>query len=1036
MILNVGLICTSSADILSYRNSILGQLEGNRRAIMVNGLLITEQPSFHEQSADFFSFSQVEKEHIQTKQEPHNQLLYAVLLKFFECEGRFPSSDITTEVSAHILTILAEQLNLPSNELEWPPSRTLNRFRARIRIFLGYREMSAADKTDLASWLSKNILPHAPDDTELFDAAVFFCRHHKIELFAKAAMERFLVSTARTFEEELFVNVAKILGVKTKEGLDQLTEDEPENDNEDEGIPINKRSPKKFILNSLKRNTSHLKKESIYYEIDKYSFLKDLQLPQELARAYPRKILLKYTARIKGTYPSHISSLSLEVRHSQLALFCLVKSQQSADILTDIVLKLLNRIQKRAERHVDKYVLSEIKKVKGKFDTLLTLAETLTKNPKGIIEEEVYPKVSETILVDIIKELHHRQKWYQNQVRVKALSFYNHGYRAILKDLLKALTFETDNTNYQELIRAVEWINKDPAERSTENRPYQEEVLKSWGNFFQRDSFEETSVSFDLKAYELAILEHFSTALFVKNIWVKGAYRYQNPLYETPADFDQKKDFYFEWLELPTSGDEFVKSLKEELEESLLMLNENLPTNNKVKLVNRKKGAIKVTPSSPQELPTNLHFLHNDISRLWPDLPMIDVIKEVDFRVGFSKNFKNVGFRNKISPETLQKRLLLCIYGLGSNVGLKRVASAHTGETYGDLRYVKNRYLESGAIRLAIQDVVNAILKERDPEIWGENIVGCAGDSKRFNVWVQNLFGAWHGRYRAHGLMVYTHIDTKSAPIYMQITRPGDSEVGAMLMGCLNHDTDMNLNKMYTDTHGQSCIGFALGRLIHTDLLPRIKGIHKQKLFVPSKSFKDKIPHLRLALASDPINFGKITNCYEEVVKHVAALKTKIVDADVLLKRLSAGNANHPVYQALMEIGKAQRTIFLCRYLSDESLRIQINEALNIVERFNGMLSFIFHGKQGEITTNDKEDQELSILALHLVLVCIIYMNTLIIQEVLSNPSRSYRLTKADLRALTPMIHGHINPHGIVILDMAKRLNLKQTLMQRQKVFK
>jgi hypothetical protein len=96
------------------------------------------------------------------------------------------------------------------------------------------------------------------------------------------------------------------------------------------------------------------------------------------------------------------------------------------------------------------------------------------------------------------------------------------------------------------------------------------------------------------------------------------------------------------------------------------------------------------------------------------------------------------------------------------------------------------------------------------------------------------------------------------------------------------------------------------------------------------------------------------------------------------------------------------------------------------------MMSFIFHGKQGEISTNDREDQEISILALHLVLVCIIYVNTLIIQEVLSNPSRTYTLTKPDLRAITPMIHAHINPHGIVILDMGKRLNLNPNLSQRR----
>lgn len=287
------------------------------------------------------------------------------------------------------------------------------------------------------------------------------------------------------------------------------------------------------------------------------------------------------------------------------------------------------------------------------------------------------------------------------------------------------------------------------------------------------------------------------------------------------------------------------------------------------------------------------------------------------------------------------------------------------------------------------------------------------------------MLGGWHGRHHSHGVMVYTHIDEKSAPIYMQITRHGDSEVGSMLTGCLRHDTEMDMSEIYTDTHGQSSIGFAFSHLLHFDLLPRIKGIHKQKLFASSRSFKEKLSHLKLALAGDVVNWSKMKNDYEEVVKYAAALKTRTVDAPVLLKRLSADNAKHPAYQALLEIGKAVRTIFLCRYLSDERLRIQINEILNVVERFNGMMDFIFHGKQGEISTNDKEDQEISILCLHLIQVCIAYMNTLMIQEVLSNPSRSYSLTQHDLRAINPMIHGHINPHGIVSLNMGQRLNLK-----------
>jgi hypothetical protein len=41
---------------------------------------------------------------------------------------------------------------------------------------------------------------------------------------------------------------------------------------------------------------------------------------------------------------------------------------------------------------------------------------------------------------------------------------------------------------------------------------------------------------------------------------------------------------------------------------------------------------------------------------------------------------------------------------------------------------------------------------------------------------------------------------------------------------------------------------------------------------------------------------------------------------------------------------------------------------------------------------------------------------------VLSEPSWAGELTAEDLRALTPLIYGHVNPYGIFRLDMNARL--------------
>jgi TnpA family transposase len=76
---------------------------------------------------------------------------------------------------------------------------------------------------------------------------------------------------------------------------------------------------------------------------------------------------------------------------------------------------------------------------------------------------------------------------------------------------------------------------------------------------------------------------------------------------------------------------------------------------------------------------------------------------------------------------------------------------------------------------------------------------------------------------------------------------------------------------------------------------------------------------------------------HDEVVKHLVALKMGIVEADVFVKRFSRDNYKHPVYKALCEIGKFAKTIFLCNYLENENLRIEINASLNVVERLNSV---------------------------------------------------------------------------------------------------
>jgi len=251
-----------------------------------------------------------------------------------------------------------------------------------------------------------------------------------------------------------------------------------------------------------------------------------------------------------------------------------------------------------------------------------------------------------------------------------------------------------------------------------------------------------------------------------------------------------------------------------------------------------------------------------------------------------------------------------------------------------------------------------------------------------------------------------------------------NSQVAAMIEGVLQHCTDMNIEKQYVDSHGQSEVAFAFCYLLGFDLLPRLKALASQKLYRPESGQPNDYSNLE-SILTKPINWELIRQQYDEMTKYATALRLGTAEAEAILKRFVRDNLQHPTYQALMELGRAIKTIFLCRYIHSEALRQEIQEGQNVVENWNGANGFIFYGKGGEIATNRLEDQELAVLSLHLLQSSLVYVNTLMIQQVLNEPAWYKKMTADDFRGLSPLIYNHINPYGIFELDMSQRLPLE-----------
>jgi TnpA family transposase len=307
-------------------------------------------------------------------------------------------------------------------------------------------------------------------------------------------------------------------------------------------------------------------------------------------------------------------------------------------------------------------------------------------------------------------------------------------------------------------------------------------------------------------------------------------------------------------------------------------------------------------------------------------------------------------------------------------------------------------------------------------ELWGEGTTTVASDSTHVRAYDQNIFTEWHSRYGGRGILIYWHIERGSMVVHSQTLRASASEVHAMIEGAVRHGTTMKVEGNYVDSHGQTEIGFGVTRLLGFDLLPRIKQINKVKLYRVESGEGNLYARLTPAMTR-PIRWDLIEQNYDQMIKYATAIKQGTAATEAILRRFT-DSASHPTYQAMLEVGRAQKTIFVARYLRLRELQREIQEGLNVVESSNGANSVIFYGKGGDIATNRREELEMTVLCLRILQAALVYINTLMLQDVLADPAMAKLLKPADRRGLTPLFWQHVQPYGEVRLDVAKRLPL------------
>ena len=786
-------------------------------------------------------------------------------------------------------------------------------------------------------------------------------------------------------------------------------------------------SSARAVINLLRDDPGRASVKSLRQEMAKLDLIRQLDLPPDLFDHTSIQELERYRQRVAVEASFELRRHPEPMRVTWLAAFAYVRGRAITDGLVDLLIETIHHIGARAERKVERELLEDLKRVSGKQNLLFELADAALTNPDGIVREVVYPVVGEQTLRDLVKEWKATGPTYRTTLRTVIRNSYSGHYRQMVPQLLETLSFRSNNEVHQPVICALE-IVKRYAGTKLRIFPIEETVpLEGVVRGLWREAVVETDAQGRSRVnritYEICLLEALREQLRCKEIWVVGANRYRNPDEDLPTDFEALRTPYYEALNLPLEANRFVLGLQEEMRKALQTLDSGLARNPDVRISDKAGGWIAVTPLTAQPEPANLAALKAEIAEAWPMTSLLDMLKETDLRLNFTDTLRSPTAYESLDRAILRPRLLLCLHGIGTNAGLQRMNAAQHGATYKDLVYVRRRYLTVDRLRRAITIVTNGTLNARNPAIWGQGTTACASDSKHFGAWDQNLTTQWHVRYGGRGIMIYWHVERKSLCIHSQLKSPSSSEVAAMIEGVIRHCTEMSIDRQYVDSHGQSEVAFAFCHLLGFQLLPRLKAIHLQRLYRPESGRPEAYEHLQPVLTR-PIDWDLIRQQYDQMIKYTTALRLGTAETEAILRRFTRTNVQHPTYKALAELGKVIKTIFLCRYLHDENLRREIHEGLNVIEQWNGANDFVFFARRGELVSNRTEDHELSMLALHLLQNCMVYINTLMMQQVLARPHWAGRLTPTDLRAVTPLIWEHVNPYGRFELDMETRLDL------------
>jgi TnpA family transposase len=403
--------------------------------------------------------------------------------------------------------------------------------------------------------------------------------------------------------------------------------------------------------------------------------------------------------------------------------------------------------------------------------------------------------------------------------------------------------------------------------------------------------------------------------------------------------------------------------------------------------------------------------------------PITSLLADSDATLGLSESFLH--YADKQTRVTKQKRrdILATLFCDAANIGPTKMALSTPGLSAGAILWTQRWYTYIENLRHGIILCNNYVNRSPLAKYWGDGTT-VSFDGMQLSTYDNNTRAELHLRYlRGSGGLFLQHVTNKLTGLYGQFTQCSSPEAAHILVGLLNHRTDLAVDTVDTDSIGDNTLVMGLGWLLGFTIRPRIKRIKYVKLMRPSKTaVYSKINDM----FTRTLNTKLIEDHYDEVVQLVCSIAERTVAPDVVIKRFNSYSRKSGLHQALMEIGRAVETIYTARFLEDPELRRENHRNLCHGEAWNGMTRHIFSFNRAIMRENNIEEQERLALSLLLVQNMIVVWNVSHMSRAIAHlKHQGYLFDPSDLRHTTPLMTSHIRmiPDFILKVDQGQNMS-------------